>query len=194
MTILVKWNADTPEQELLRTEDKAAIKEELNTLGVRYEQWPTYDLPADADQETVLAAYKEEVDRITKEENFTLVDVMRLKDFGQPEYREQAKAGREKFLNEHTHDDDEVRFFVDGAGTFYLNIDNTVYAVLCERGDLLSVPEGSTHWFDMGVEAPEFTAIRFFHDGEGWVGDFTGSPISQKFPTHDEILAGREAA
>ena len=119
---------------------------------------------------------------------------MRLKNTGQEDFWEKAKAGREKFLDEHRHDDDEVRFFVDGAGTFYLNIEDTVYAVLCEQGDLLSVPEGSTHWFDMGEKAPEFTAIRFFHDGEGWVGDFTGSPISQNFPTHDQILASRAAA
>lgn len=194
MTLLVKWAADDPTTETFRSEEPAAIAEELKTLDVRYEQWPTRDLPDDADQDAVLEAYREEVEKICAEENYVTVDVARLKDTGQPDFREKATAAREKFLDEHTHADDEVRFFVEGTGTFYLHIADTVYAVFCERGDLLSVPEGSTHWFDMGTEDPYFCAIRFFHDGEGWVGDFTGDKISAKFPTHDELAASRVGA
>ncbi|HJD79037.1 MAG TPA: cupin [Corynebacterium pollutisoli] len=191
MTLLYKWNASAPDTELLRTAQPEEIAAELNTLGVRYEQWPTQELADDADQEAVLAAYADEVARISAEENFVTVDVARLRNTGQPDFAETARAAREKFLDEHTHADDEVRFFVEGSGTFYLHIDDTVYAVVCERGDLLSVPEGSTHWFDMGVADPQFCAIRFFHDGEGWVGDFTGEKISARFPGHDELLAGK---
>ena len=178
MTLLYKWNASAPDTELLRTAQPEEIAAELNTLGVRYEQWPTQELADDADQEAVLAAYADEVARISAEENFVTVDVARLRNTGQPDFAETARAARENF-------------FVEGSGTFYLHIDDTVYAVVCERGDLLSVPEGSTHWFDMGVADPQFCAIRFFHDGEGWVGDFTGEKISARFPGHDELLAGK---
>jgi 1,2-dihydroxy-3-keto-5-methylthiopentene dioxygenase len=65
-----------------------------------------------------------------------------------------------------------------------------VHAVLCEAGDLLSVPGGTTHWFDMGTR-PEYKAVRFFHDEDGWIGNFTGSTISANFPTYDELAAGR---
>ena len=41
---------------------------------------------------------------------------------------------------------------------------------------------------DMGT-SPDFTAIRFFHDDDGWVGTFTGSDISTYFPTFDELTA-----
>jgi 1,2-dihydroxy-3-keto-5-methylthiopentene dioxygenase len=95
---------------------------------------------------------------------------------------------RLKFLNEHTHDDFEVRFFVDGSGLFYLHIDDKVYMVLCEQGDLISVPARTTHWFDMGVR-PDFRCIRFFTVPEGWVGNFTGSDIANRFPDYDKHRA-----
>jgi 1,2-dihydroxy-3-keto-5-methylthiopentene dioxygenase len=191
MTLLVTWHTADPSTETFRSEDPEAIRARLAELDVRYDQWPTRDLPDDADQEAVLAAYAEEVARISEEENFTTVDVARLKNTGQPDFAGMARGAREKFLDEHTHDDDEVRFFVEGTGTFYLHIGDTVSAIFCERGDLVSVPEGATHWFDMGTADPQFCAIRFFHDGQGWVGDFTGDPISASFPTHDELAASR---
>ena len=61
-----------------------------------------------------------------------------------------------------------------------------------EKGDLLGVPRGTTHWFDMGTK-PSFTAIRFFHEEDGWIGNFTGAAISSRFPDYDTIAAGYEA-
>ena len=72
-------------------------------------------------------------------------------------------------------------------GCFYLHLGEEVLAVVCEGGDLLSVPAGTLHWFDMG-ERPDFIAIRFFEEEDGWVGDFTGDKISAGFPTLDELL------
>lgn len=65
-----------------------------------------------------------------------------------------------------------------------------MYAVLCEAGDLLSVPANTTHWFDMGTR-PDFVAIRFFHDEDGWVGDFCGTDTAQRFASFDELMASR---
>src|SRR5215469_16359174 len=95
---------------------------------------------------------------------------------------------RKKFLDEHTHDEDEVRFFVEGAGVFYLRAAGKVHMTLCERGDLISVPAGTRHWFDMGP-APHFTAIRLFTNPEGWVAQFTGDPIAQKYPSFEQVAA-----
>nr|MBP7958713.1 acireductone dioxygenase [Thiopseudomonas sp.] len=94
---------------------------------------------------------------------------------------------RAKFLDEHVHSEDEVRFFVAGRGLFSLHIDQHVYAVLCEKGALISVPAGSKHWFDMG-EHPRFTALRLFNNPEGWVAQFSGDTIAQHFPTLDDLL------
>ena len=97
-----------------------------------------------------------------------------------PDHPQKAQL-RTKFLAEHTHGDDEVRFFVEGAAMFYLHAAARVHMVLCERNDLISVPAGMPHWFDMGPE-PYFTVIRLFTTPEGWVARFTGDSIATRFP------------
>jgi 1,2-dihydroxy-3-keto-5-methylthiopentene dioxygenase len=174
-----------------RSADPAEIAALLAPLGVRFERWPAgRDLPAGAGQAEVLAAYRAEVDRVTREGGYASVDVVRLApDPADPGWAERARGAREKFLSEHTHAEDEVRFFVEGAGLFCLRSGGRVYLVLCERDDLLSVPAGTRHWFDMG-ERPHFCAIRFFGTPQGWVAEFTGDAIARGFPGFDEIARG----
>src|SRR5690606_22243198 len=94
-------------------------------------------------------------------------------------------ALRAKFLDEHYHNVDEVRFLVEGSGPFTLHVGDKVYEIECVKNDLLAVPDGTTHWFDMGPE-PNFVAIRFFQQPDGWIGHFTGTGIAQKFPRYDK--------
>lgn len=190
MTLLTTWPESGPGTVVRRTTDPAEIAAALAPIGVRYEQWPVLEhVPADADSDTVFAAYREDIDKLTREEAFKMVDVVALHPGDDPGFPERAKAARAKFLQEHTHDDDdEVRFFVAGSGVFYLHAGGDVHAVLCEKGDLLGVPRGTTHWFDMGT-SPSFTAIRFFHEEDGWIGTFTGDPIAGRFPDFDTIDA-----
>ena len=166
--------------------DHNAISERLSTLGVQFESWQADKVlsPA-AEQDEVMAAYQHSIDVLNKKYNFNSVDVVSL----QPDHPDKA-AFRQKFLAEHTHDDFEVRFFVDGSGLFYLHVDNKVYMVLCEKGDLISVPANTTHWFDMG-ENPSFKCIRFFTTPNGWEGNFTGSDIATRFPGFDDVVAER---
>jgi 1,2-dihydroxy-3-keto-5-methylthiopentene dioxygenase len=164
--------------------DGAAISDALSNIGVQFERWEANQPLSDkAGQDEVLAAYRESIDRLNKQYGFQSIDVVSLA----PDHPQKAEF-RQKFLSEHTHADFEVRFFVDGSGIFYLHVDNNVYMVLCERGDLISVPANTTHWFDMGA-APNFKCIRFFTAPDGWVGNFTGSDIATRFPTFDEYLA-----
>jgi len=95
------------------------------------------------------------------------------------------EAVRAKFLAEHTHSEDEIRFFVDGKGLFWFNLENgePVFNLLCERGDLISVPEGTKHWFDAGAENPFVKAIRIFIDMSGWVPHYTESGVDKKYET-----------
>ncbi|MEV0442719.1 cupin [Streptomyces spectabilis] len=191
MTLLTTWPESGPETVVRRTSDPAAIAAALAPLGVRYERWPVReDVPADADADAVFAAYGPEIDELTAAEGFRTADVVALHPSDDPQWPRTARAAREKFLAEHTHDDDdEVRFFVAGAGVFYLHVRGEVHAVYCEKGDLLGVPRGTTHWFDMGT-SPSFTAIRFFHEEDGWIGTFTGSDIAGRFPDFDAIHSG----
>lgn len=166
------------------TSDFDAIAAQLSEQGVQFERWQASEtLADDADQEAVLKAYQSSIDQLNHSYGFKSVDVVALK----PDNPKKAEF-RSKFLAEHTHADFEVRFFVDGSGLFYLHLGDKVYLVLCEKGDLISVPANTTHWFDMGKD-PDFKCIRLFTTEDGWVGDFTGNDIATRFPNMDEFVA-----
>lgn len=175
--------AETGDAPLLDTRDPVTIAEELGIHGVRFERWPSRPIAADADQAAVLAAFAPEVERLQAEQGYRSVDVIRMV----PDHPEKD-ALRTKFLSEHRHAENEVRFFVEGEGLFTLHLNNRVYAVLCEAGDLISVPAGTPHWFDMGP-APRFTAIRLFINPDGWIAHFTGDAIADRFPRHEPVAA-----
>jgi len=157
--------------------DHADIARMLSAVGVRFEQWEaSQPVVPGASQDEVIAAYRQDIDRLMRDEGYGAVDVISLR----PDNPDRA-AFRQKFLNEHTHSEDEVRFFVAGAGQFTLHIDGKVYEVLCESGDLIGVPDRTRHWFDMS-ESPYFIAIRLFTNKEGWVAEFTGDDIAERFP------------
>ncbi|WP_214105292.1 1,2-dihydroxy-3-keto-5-methylthiopentene dioxygenase [Acrocarpospora catenulata] len=190
MTYLTVYTDDATPETLLRTSDSAEIATTLKEIGVRLRHWDTIEGLSGAAQDEILTAYRDQVAAVIAEEGYTFVDVAQLHPDDTPDWPDRAADARAKFLAEHTHDDDEVRFFVAGSGIFYLHVNGRVHAVLCEPGDLLSVPKLTTHWFDMGTH-PDFTAIRFFHDDDGWVGNFTGDPIATRIPDYDTIAADR---
>jgi 1,2-dihydroxy-3-keto-5-methylthiopentene dioxygenase len=189
MTLLVVLAEEDPSTVLLRSTDLAEIAAELAPFGIGLQRWPTVQLPADAGPEQVLATYRSEVDRVAAAGPYPIVDVIRMAPADDdPGWPAKADAARRKFLDEHRHDEDEVRFFVAGTGCFYLHLGDKVYATVCTAGDLMSVPAGTTHWFDMGVR-PDFCAIRFFQEEDGWVASFTGATIAARMPTLDQLLS-----
>lgn len=180
MSRLQIFAENAPGDALLHSEEPAVIARELGAAGVRFEQWQAAQaVSAGASSEAVMAAYRADIDRLVAADGYQTVDVISL----DPSHPDKATL-RQKFLEEHTHSEDEVRFFVDGRGLFTLHIGERVYEVLCEKGDLISVPANTRHWFDMGPE-PRFIAIRFFNNPEGWVANFTGSDIARRFPRLD---------
>ncbi len=172
--------SDRPDHPVLITHDHNEIARELSRIDVDFEQWQAAlpVRPGDA-PDAILHAYKADIDRISAERGFTTIDVISIA----PDHPNREDM-RRKFLDEHFHKEDEVRFFVAGAGLFTLHVEKRVYEVLCEQGDLISVPDGTRHWFDMGA-TPNFVAIRFFQQPDGWVGHFTGTDIAQKFPRYE---------
>lgn len=181
MTTLRIFSQDNPAAEHTVTEDVREIQRLMAEQGVRFEQWQTRDLPADASQEDILAAYSDEVAALKMECGFQTADVVSLN----PDHPQKDEF-RKKFLDEHTHSEDEVRFFVRGQGLFYLHFGKSVYAIMCQKNDLISVPDGTPHWFDMGPE-PEFTCIRLFSNPEGWVAQFTGDDIASSVPRYEKL-------
>jgi 1,2-dihydroxy-3-keto-5-methylthiopentene dioxygenase len=177
MTHLTIYDDRAPHAVRQHTCDFDAIVHALAPLGVGLERWQADRVLAhDADDAAVLAAYAAPVARLRA--HYPAVDVIRLL----PDHP-QGPALRAKFLDEHTHADDEVRFFVEGSGLFYIRGDDAVHALECTAGDLIVLPAGLRHWFDMGPQ-PHFTAIRLFITPEGWVADFTGDPLSRAIPLY----------
>ncbi|MCI4239589.1 acireductone dioxygenase, partial [Dickeya dianthicola] len=74
------------------------------------------------------------IDKLVAEKGYQSWDVISMRADNP-----QKAALRTKFLSEHTHGEDEVRFFVEGAGLFCLHVDGRIFQILCEKNDLLSV-------------------------------------------------------
>ena len=181
MTRLTIYSEGSPRTPEFDSADAVAIAEALRRIGVRFERrQATRPLPKEANDDEVLAVYASDIEQLRSQSAYQSMDVARCRP--DTPQREQMRT---KFLHEHTHDEDEVRLFVDGAAMFYLRVDGKVYMIRCERDDLISVPAGTRHWFDMGC-APNFTAIRLFTSPDGWVARFTGDPIAARFPAFDD--------
>jgi 1,2-dihydroxy-3-keto-5-methylthiopentene dioxygenase len=174
MSRLQVFQDHDPTTPILATDDADVMASTLRAIGVRFERWLTRECGDD-----VLAAYAAEIAALKVDGGYQTVDVVSVT----PDHPDRA-AMRTKFLSEHTHAEDEVRFFVDGEGLFTLHHDRRVFDVLCTKGDLMSVPAGMKHWFDMGP-TPRFTAIRLFINPDGWVASFTGNDISDRFPRYE---------
>lgn len=189
MSRLRVFEESAPSSVVFESSDAAAIAGELGRIGVNFEQWvPRVDVEPGALPDEIFAAFREDIDRVVAENGFNSVDVASIA----PD-NPNKDAARAKFLDEHFHHEDEVRFFVAGSGMFTLHVDGRVYEVLCMKGDYISVPDKTLHWFDMGPE-PAFVAIRFFKEPEGWVGHFTGSDWASKFPRYEPLASSSEGA
>lgn len=174
LTIFTDTEATTP---VWHSTDADEIRQQLNAKSVRFERWEAdRDLGQNPAPETVINAYQHAIDKLVAEKGYQSWDVISMRADNP-----QKETLREKFLSEHTHGEDEVRFFVEGAGLFCLHLDGHIYQILCEKNDLISVPAGTPHWFDMG-SSPHFTAIRIFDNQEGWIANFTGDKIADAYP------------
>jgi 1,2-dihydroxy-3-keto-5-methylthiopentene dioxygenase len=158
--------------------DPQEIKSFLNKRGIFFDQWSCHVVFDDtASQEDILRAYAKDLDPFMKQGGYLTADVISINSL-----TENYPAIRSKFLAEHTHSEDEIRFFVDGNGLFWFHLDNEpVFNLLCEKGDLISVPAGTKHWFDAGEVNPFVKAIRIFIDTSGWVPDYTNSKVEERF-------------
>jgi 1,2-dihydroxy-3-keto-5-methylthiopentene dioxygenase len=184
-TKVTVWDAATGQTRAEHV-DPDDITRALAAVGVTYERWATGVLPATANADDVLAAYAPDVARLKADHGFTTADVIRVGP-----RQADREALRAKFLEEHTHADPEVRFFVEGMGLFVLHppadaAGDRVVGLHAVSGDLVSVPAGLRHWFDMGAH-PRFCAIRLFTDPAGWVAQYTGDRIADRFPRLETV-------
>ena len=157
--------------------DQAAITAYLAARGIEYERWtPARDVAADAPADAVLAAYAPEVEALKARGGYVTADVIDV-SADTPN----LDAMLAKFNREHWHDEDEVRFIIAGRGLFHIHPgDGPVFVVEVEPGDLIRVPRGTRHWFDLCAER-RIRAIRLFQDTSGWTPRYTDSGVDKDF-------------
>ena len=157
--------------------DADAVKTFLATHGIEYERWaPAQPVPADAPADALLAAYGREIDTLKTRGGYVTADVIDV----QPE-TPNLDVMLAKFSREHWHDEDEVRFIIEGRGLFHVHPrDGAVFAIEVEAGDLIRVPRGTHHWFDLCADR-RIRAIRLFQDPSGWTPHYTDSGVDKGF-------------
>jgi len=156
--------------------DEESIREYLKNFGIDYERWtPAHVVAADAPAEAVLKAYAKEIDDLKTRGGYVTADVIDVT----PE-----TAGLEdmltKFDREHWHDEDEVRFVISGHGLFHIHSDRGVLAIEVEVGDLIRVPRGTRHWFNLCSDR-SIRAIRLLQDMSGWTPHYTNSEVDRDY-------------
>lgn len=159
--------------------DVAQIRTFMNQRGIFFDQWQcAVEFQDSATQEEILEAYSTDLKPFMAQGGYQAADVISINSL-----TENYEAIRNKFLAEHIHSEDEIRFFVDGEGLFWFNLENEepVFNLLCEKGDLISVPAGTKHWFDAGENDPFVKAIRIFIDMTGWIPEYTDSGIEKRY-------------
>jgi 1,2-dihydroxy-3-keto-5-methylthiopentene dioxygenase len=155
----------------------AAVKSYLASIGIGYEQWqPSQPLTPESTQAEILAAYEDELADLKQQGGYVTADVIDIK----PD-TPNLDAMLNKFNKEHWHAEDEVRFTLEGHGLFHIHPkDGPVVGVEVEPGDLLVVPEGTHHWFDLCGDR-RIRAIRLFQDTSGWAPHYTDSGVEQGY-------------
>ncbi len=145
--------------------------------GIDYERWtPSHALGETAPAAEVLEAYGAEIDRLKARGGYVTADVIDVK----PD-TPGLDAMLAKFSREHWHDEDEVRFILEGAGVFHIHPrTGPVFAIEVGAGDLIRVPRGTWHWFDLCADR-RIRAIRLFQQAAGWTPQYTESGVDQGF-------------
>jgi 1,2-dihydroxy-3-keto-5-methylthiopentene dioxygenase len=156
--------------------DDESIRACLKKFSIDYERWtPSHQVAPDADAAEVLSAYAKEIDVLKTNGGYVTADVIDVSPTT-PGLDEMLA----KFDREHWHDEDEVRFVISGHGLFHIHGDDGVVAIEVGPGDLIRVPRGTKHWFNLCADR-RIRAIRLFQDTSGWTPHYTESAVHQDY-------------
>ncbi len=157
--------------------DAAELSAFLAGCGIEYERAiPDVPVASDAPAEEILAAYRSKIEALNARGGYVAADVIDVFP-----NTPNLDAMLVKFNSEHWHDEDEVRFIIEGHGLFHIHpMSGPVFSIEVEAGDLIRVPKGTHHWFDLCVER-RIRAIRLFQDPTGWTPHYTQTGVDKQF-------------
>lgn len=177
LSVYHQSSPELPNKILTHLEDIAST---LAAVGVDFQRWQAEaPIAPGASRDELIAAYRPQLERLMSEGGYRGLDLLSVSD-DQPQAERRAQCPVEQ-----RHGESQAHFFVAGRGLFGLHIDDYLYAVLCEKGDLLRIPAGTRHWFDRG-EHPHFVAIRLSGDSPGVDAEVTGDDIASRFARLDD--------
>jgi 1,2-dihydroxy-3-keto-5-methylthiopentene dioxygenase len=157
-------------------QEPAEIKAFLAGIDIDYDQWELVDLGDLNDASAILAAYGPQIERVKEQGGYTSVDVINVNSFTPG-----LDAMLSKFNREHWHDEDEVRFTVRGRGLFHISPPkHPPVSVEVGPGDMIRVPRGTRHWFNL-CGTRQITTVRFFQNKEGWTPHYTDSHLEENY-------------
>jgi 1,2-dihydroxy-3-keto-5-methylthiopentene dioxygenase len=140
-------------------QDRSISAEELASEGVYYAQLSTEE-----------ARYAAPVAELKRTRGYIEQDIVELSSA-----TPNLDAICAKFVDEHSHDDDEVRFVLQGEGIFDIRSrDDRYMRVEVVRGDLIVVPKDRHHRF-MLTESKAIRCVRLFKDKSGWTPNYRAS-------------------
>lgn len=158
---------------LIRSSQLTDIQRRLAATPIRVEQ---YDVASSGDvgarSECILSVNQGLVDALKQRYACTFCDVAQAN----------GVTGEDKasFLHEHRHADEEIRLFAAGSATFSFHLGHRVFRITGERGDLIVLPAGQWHWFET-APVPYHAVIRFFTEKTGWIAEYSGDQLAQRF-------------
>jgi 1,2-dihydroxy-3-keto-5-methylthiopentene dioxygenase len=157
--------------------DAAEISNFLKPFGIWYEHWQVAGrLSPTASDADILNEYAPEIEKVKAAGGFLTADVINVHS-----ETPNLDAMLAKFNKEHTHSEDEVRFTVEGKGVFHLHPEGgPVFSVTVESGDMINVPCGMKHWFNL-CDDRRIRCIRFFEDVTGWTPHYVEQGVHGEF-------------
>jgi 1,2-dihydroxy-3-keto-5-methylthiopentene dioxygenase len=157
--------------------DTAAIRDYLAPHGIWYERWPLEErVDPNAPSEEILKAYDPEIKSLMKRGGYVVADVVNITN-----ETPNLEALLDRFRKEHTHSEDEVRFILRGNGLFHVHPETgPVYAIEVTAGDMINVPKGTKHWFDL-CKDKTIRAIRLFQETSGWTPEYIENGVQGQY-------------
>lgn len=156
---------------------ESVLVADLEKIGVFYRQVTT----------------PEELDSIASKRGYRNRDTV---DLGVAQMGGEEAFGRklDMFYAEHYHEDEEIRYIVDGEGYFDVRgQDDRWIRVVVNKLDLLVLPAGIYHRFTVDSKQRAITAIRLFLNEPKWEAIPRGSQVTDARIQYEKDLGVRES-